>query len=110
MQTCKVILSDLAKTDLQSIVAYLSIAESLTRAKHVERGILSAMKSLERLPTAYPRDEYASTDKRVIRFVMKWHYKILFFVDTSTSMVQIAGIFHTAQNPDKLKELLQIKN
>jgi plasmid stabilization system protein ParE len=62
------------------------------------------MKSLALLPTAYPRDEYASTDKRAIRFVIKWHYKILFFVDESTSTVQVAGIFHTAQNPDKLKK------
>jgi plasmid stabilization system protein ParE len=105
MQTYKVILSDLAKSDLLNIVAYLSITESHTRAKHVERGILSAMKSLEHLPAAYPRDEYASTDKKVIRFVVKWHYKILFFVDTSARTVQIVGIFHTAQNPSKLKEL-----
>ena len=100
MQTYKVFLSVLAKVDLQNIVTYISIAESVTRAKYVERGILSEMKRLKRFPTAYPKDEYASTDEKIIRFIVKWKYKILFFVEADT--VQIVGIFHTAQNPEKL--------
>jgi len=100
MQTYKVILSDSAKTDLQKIVAYVVISESVTRAKYVEQGILSEMKRLEHFPTAYPKDEYASTDKKEIRFIVKWRYKILFFIDANK--VQIVRIFHTAQNPNKL--------
>jgi len=100
MQTYKIILSDSAKIDLQKIVAYVVISESVTRAKYVEQGILSEMKRLEFFPTAYPKDEYASTDKMAIRFIVKWRYKILFFVDTNK--VQIVRIFHTAQNPNKL--------
>jgi plasmid stabilization system protein ParE len=100
MQTYKVVVSKLAKIDLRNIVTYISNVESDTRAKYVEQGILSEMKQLEYFPTAYPKDEYASTDKREIRFAMKWRYKILFFIDANT--VQIVGIFHTAQNPNKL--------
>jgi len=72
-------------------------------AKHVERGILSEMKRLKHFPTAFPKDEYASTDEITIRFLLKWSYKILFFIDKNT--VNVAGIFHTAQNPDKLAYL-----
>ena len=100
MQTYKVILSDLAKLDLQNIVSYITATESVMRAKYVERGVLSEMKRLEYFPTAYSKDEYASTDDVVIRFLVKWNYKILFFIDANT--VQIVGIFHTAQNPEKL--------
>ena len=100
MQTYKIIVSTLAQTDLQDIVVYISDIESITQAKYVERGILSEMKQLEYFPTAYPKDEYASMDNKDIRFIMKWHYKILFFIDANT--VQIVGIFHTAQNPNKL--------
>jgi plasmid stabilization system protein ParE len=100
MQTYKVAISDLAKADLQNIVSYISEAESLATAKYVERGILSEMKKLERFPTAYPKDEYASTNEKTIRFLVKWSYKILFFIDINT--VQVVGIFHTAQNQDKL--------
>jgi plasmid stabilization system protein ParE len=100
MQTYKVVLADLAKADLRNIVIYLTIVESGERAKHVERGILSEMKKLERFPTAHPQDEYASTDTQEIRFIIKWRYKILYFIEAN--MVQVIGIFHTAQSPDKL--------
>ena len=104
MQIYKVFLSNSAKTDLQKIVSYITVAESITRAKYVEHGILSEMKRLELFPTAYPKDEYASTDNKEIRFIMKWRYKILFFIDVDK--VQIVGIFHTAQNPNKLIHII----
>jgi plasmid stabilization system protein ParE len=100
MQTYKVIISDLAKTDLQNIISYISEIESLTKAKHVEHGILSELKRLERFPTTFPKDEYASSNDKTIRFIVKWSYKILFFIEINT--VQVIGIFHTAQNPNKL--------
>jgi len=100
MQTYKILVSELAKEDLQNIVNYISDAESTARAKYVEHSILSEIKRLESFPSAYPKDEFASIGNREIRFIMKWHYKILFFIDENT--VQIAGIFHTAQNPNKL--------
>jgi plasmid stabilization system protein ParE len=104
MQTFKVVISDLAKVDLRNIVNYILEVESVTMAKYVERGILSEMKRLERFPTAYPKDEYASTKDKTIRFLVKWSYKILFFINNNT--VQVVGIFHTAQNPEKLTNLL----
>ena len=100
MQTYKIAVSELVKTDLKNIVAYMSEATSMTQAKYVERSILSEMKCLKHFPMAYPKDEYANTDNTDVRFVMKWHYKILFFVDVN--VVQVIGIFHTAQNPNKL--------
>jgi plasmid stabilization system protein ParE len=100
MQTYKIVVSELAKTDLLNIVAYISDAESLVQAKYVERCLLSEIKRLKCFPNAYPKDEYASMDNKEVRFVVKWHYKILFFIDTNT--VHIVGIFHTAQDPNKL--------
>jgi plasmid stabilization system protein ParE len=71
-------------------------------AKYVEREILSTIKQLKIFPTAYPKDEYASTNEITIRLIIKWHYKILFSIDMNTTTVRIIGIFHTAQNPAKL--------
>jgi plasmid stabilization system protein ParE len=101
MQTYKVEISEFAETDIQNIVTYISDNESVTRAKYVEHGILSEIKKrLEYFPTAYPIDEFANNNYREIRFFKKWHYKVLFFIEANT--VQVVGIFHTAQNPDKL--------
>jgi plasmid stabilization system protein ParE len=102
MQTYKIIVSALAKSDLRNIVTYISTVESIERAKYAERAILSEMKRLTHFPSAYPKDEYASTESQTIRFILKWNYKILFFIDAKT--VQIIGIFHTAQSPEKLTD------
>ena len=104
MQTYRVSLSDLAKKDLQNIVSYITAADSIARAKNVENGILSAMKRLERFPTAYPIDKYAIKADTEIRFLIKWQYKILFFIDINT--VHVVRIFHTAQNPEKLSNII----
>ena len=103
MRTYKIILSDFAKHDLHNIVSYLSSTESVTTAKHVERGILSEMKRLAYLPEAYPKDEYATTATHVVRFIIKWNYKILYYIEANS--VYVIGIFHTAQNPKRLKNL-----
>ena len=100
MQTYKIVVSELAKTDLQNIVAYISNVESITQAKYVERGILSEMKGLRFFPTAYPKDEYASTKNQEVRFIMKWHYKILYFIDMN--IIRVIGVFHASQNPNKI--------
>jgi plasmid stabilization system protein ParE len=87
MQTYKVVISSLAKNDLRNIVKYISKTESATAAKYVERGILSELKRLGRFPTAYPKDERASTKGKTIRFIVKWSYKILFFIDINVWQV-----------------------
>ena len=104
MQTYKVFFADLAKDDLQDIVSYISQRDGHSRAKHVERGILSKAKELSRFPEGYPKDKYASTVTQIVRFVMKWKYKILFVIEND--VVQVVGIFHTAQNPEKLTHII----
>ena len=101
MQTYKVILSDFAKSDLHIIVTYLSSVENIAVAKHVEHGILSEMKRLTHFPEAYPKNEHATTKTHTVRFIIKWKYKILYYIETNT--VYIIGIFHTSQSPGKLK-------
>ena len=108
MQTYKVIFSDLAKDDLHDIVTYIGKRESHVRAKHVERGILSTSKSLQRFPEGYPKDEYASSETEIVRFALKWKYKILFVIEKG--VVQVVGIFHTAQNPEKLTYIISQHN
>ena len=98
-----VVFSDLAITDLSDIVQFITEKESYSRAKYVERELLKTAKCLETFPNGYAKDEYASTPELVVRFIVKWNYKLVFTVHENT--VYIAGIFHTSQNPDKLKTL-----
>ena len=104
MRNYKVVLSDLAITDLSEIVQDLTNKVSYTCAKQVERELLRTAKRLETFPNGYAIDEYASTPDRTVRFIVKWNYKLVYTVDNYT--VYILSIFHTAQLPDKLKERL----
>lgn len=96
----KVIISDLAKADLHNIIFYINRVESYVRAKFVEREILATMKYLYLFPHSFPKDPYITSPKLMIRFVTKWHYKILFTI--IEDKVLVIRIFHTAQNPEKL--------
>jgi plasmid stabilization system protein ParE len=77
MQTYKIVVSNLAKLDLQHIVSYITKSENVTTAKYVERSILSEIKRLKHFPAAYPKNGFASTDDVTVRFLIKWNYKIL---------------------------------
>ena len=103
MRIYKVIVSDLAKLDLQDIVSYISQRDGLVRARHVVQGLLAKAKVLSRFPEGYPKDPYASSETQIVRFALKWKYKILFVIEND--MVQVVGIFHTAQNPEKLESI-----
>lgn len=94
-----VVFSDLAITDLSNIVQYIAEKESHERAKYVERKLLKTAKYLENFPNGYAKDEYASTSEHIVRFIMKWNYKLVYTVNEET--VYVVGIFHTSQNPYK---------
>ena len=104
MQVYKVVFSDLARCDLFDIKTYLLDVAGERVAQHVEKGILSEAKKLRIFPSGYPKDFYASSDNLTVRFIIKWRYKILFVIDEEKFEVQVVGIFHTAQNPDKMEK------
>lgn len=101
MQNYKVVFSDLAITDLNDIVQYITDNESYTRAKYVERELLRTAKCLTTFPNGYAKDEYASTPDLTVRFITKWSYKIDYTVQDD--IVIIAAIFHCSRNPFWLK-------
>jgi len=107
MRHYKVVFSDIACQDLADIVLYLRTNESESLAKYVEKNILSQAKRLRTFPEAYPKDFYASSERHIVRFILKWRYKILFTVNNDNFEVYVAGIFHTSQNPEKLETLFE---
>ncbi len=100
MMTYNIILSDHAKVDLHDIVAYITMKEGIERAQHVERELLVQIKKLSTFPEGHSQDQYVSADEKIVRFIMKWRWKILFFIEHDT--VSVIGIFHVAQDPKKL--------
>ena len=57
---------------------------------------------ISNFPTKHAQEPYINRNN--VRFAVKWSYKIVFDIKEST--IRILSIFHTSQNPEKLKERL----
>lgn len=88
-----------ARRDLKPIFDYITKIESKERALYVIAGIRAKAKEILNFPTKHAHELYVNRNN--IRFAVKWSYKIVFEINGNT--IRILSIFHTAQNPDKMR-------
>jgi len=97
----KVIWTKRASKSLENIFDYIA-KNSEKRAFDVVFEIKEHAENLVIFPEKYQLEDYIDKSKNVRRAVI-YNYKILYRVKTDA--VYIVNIFHTAQNPKKLKTL-----
>ena len=90
--------SDQSQIDLREIFEYIKKAESRERASYVVFGIRDTVREITLYPTKHAKEPVIIDGS--VRYAIKWSYKILFTIDEK--YVNIARIFHTAQNPAKI--------
>jgi toxin ParE1/3/4 len=91
-----------AASQLERAVKYIADEQSSTYANQVLSRILHSSSLLEehpRLGTKEPLLEYRGQE---YRFIVIWSYKIIYKVNTNDDVL-ISRVFHTAQNPSKIK-------
>jgi len=101
MKTYQVIWSEKAKEDLLRIYDFI-YNQSPQGADKVFDVLLDLGDSLDKLPYRFPIEDLMIEAKNEYRFISKWSYKIIFFVDEKNDQVIITQIFGTAQNPERL--------
>jgi plasmid stabilization system protein ParE len=87
--------------DLKAIFNYIKNVESRSRASYVVEGIRKKVKETLVFPEKHPKEPNIDVDN--VRFIIKWSYKIVFEIKENT--IRILSVFHTSQNPDKLKNM-----
>ena len=87
-----------SKIDLKEIFEYIKISDSKERASYVIAGIRNATNEIVCFPAKHAKEP--AIPDGTVRYAVKWSYKILFTI--SEKHINIARIFHTAQNPDKM--------
>ena len=107
MVTYKVRLTPRARVDLTNIVEYVRRKESATTAIKVRKGIMEAIKKLQKLPESHAKVEELSDEQIVFRRMLKWDYKIVFTVEKDELVVLVVKIYHGSQNPDAIIEELK---
>ena len=106
VKTYKVVFTEEAMETLQNIVGYIRRSESESRAKHVEKELLKAARTLVSLPNRNPILATSDDTGIVYRFLSKWQYKIIYTVEEKKDRVIVIRVFHDKQNPEQLEELL----
>jgi toxin ParE1/3/4 len=86
--------------NLRSIFDYVNKKESFERANYVIDGIDDAINRILPVPTKHRIEPIFNRSD--IRYILKWHYKIVFQI--ANDKIRILSVFHTAQNPGKLKK------
>ena len=91
-----------AKRDLKLIFDYIANAESRDRALYVINSIAAKAKDIQNIPTKHAHEPYIN--KENVRFAVKWSFKIVFDIEEDT--VRILSIFHSAQSPKKINDII----
>jgi plasmid stabilization system protein ParE len=99
----KIIWSHYAETQLDKIFLYYSENASLRVAKNVLKRIVAEPNRLTENPYASPVEELLLNRENVYRYLICKNYKIIYSVDEDNRFIQIADVFDTRQNPQKIK-------
>ncbi len=91
----------LAKSNLDTICTYIE-QDSVTAARKVKKALVELAGSLNDFPEKYAAEPYLENELENYRSVSKWSCKIIF--EVTDQEIIIADIFHTSQNPKKIKK------
>lgn len=97
----KIVWTKTALDQLERIVKYISEERGNSYAKTVGTRIVERTEELEEFPELGPKEPLLQHKKSEYRYLVAWSYKIIYRL--SKDRITISRIFHTAQNPDKLK-------
>lgn len=95
-----------ARANLKDIYDYIR-QDSLRNARNVVSNIVRLSRSLSYIPFRFAECPELPTKNKIYRKVNYASYKIVYRV--KGSRVEILSIFHSSQNPKKLKALRKIK-
>jgi len=90
-----------ATNQLERAVQYIREEQGLAYATIVAEKILSSTRNLESTPRIGPIEPLLEHKKSEYRYLVVWSYKVIYKVEKDR--VIISRIFHTSQDPNKLR-------
>jgi plasmid stabilization system protein ParE len=91
----------LAKASLDDIYYYIA-KDSESTAKKIKKELVILASSLNDFPEKYSKEEYLADEPENYRSISKWSFKIIY--EVTEEFIIIVDVFHTSQNPSKIKE------
>ena len=95
----------IAENKLTDIYNYYEIEAGISVAKRLVQGIIDRTINLEKTPFIGQKEELLENRYQEFRYLVYKNYKIIYWVNTNKNRIEIANIFSTRQNPNKITEI-----
>ena len=101
----KILWTDFAINQLKDIFDYHLIKASPNIAQRLVQRIIDSTIILENNPKSGRKEDLLADRHQDFRFVITKTYKIIYWIDYEFNIVNIATVFDTRQNPNKIRKI-----
>lgn len=95
---------ELAENKLEDIFGYYSLKASKKVAEKLINGIVDTTIGIEKQPEIGPVEISLKHKKQEFRYLVFKNYKIVYWINYDFNRIEIANVFDTRQDPEKINE------
>lgn len=95
---------ELAERKLEDIFSYCSVKASKKVALILINGIIDTTIDIEKQPEIGQIENALNHRKHEFRYLVYKKYKIVYWINYKFGRIEIANVFDTRQNPEKINE------
>ena len=95
---------ELAENKLEDIYSYYLIKASKRIAENLVNGIVDSTIGIEKQPEIGQVETSLKHRKQEFRYLLFKNYKIVYWINYDFRRIEIANVFDTRQDPDKINE------
>ena len=101
----RILWTDFAINQLKDIFDYHLIKASPNIAQRLTQKIIDSTIILENNPRAGRKEDLLKTRPQEFRFIIVKNYKIIYWIDSDFSIINISMVFDTRQNPKQINKI-----
>lgn len=98
--------TQIAEDKIRDIFHFYRVKASPKVAKKLVIGIIDAALDLSNNPEMGAQEIFLESRPEKFRFIIYKNYKIIYWINLQQNRIEIANVFDTRQNPEKLTRLL----
>jgi len=98
----KIYWTDFSKRELHEIFNYYKERVSLKIARKLVLGITQEVLKLQNQPNIGQREKLLIDREQEFRYLVHRNYKMIYWVNSNESRIEITDVFDTRQNPSKI--------
>ncbi|MCR9183334.1 MAG: type II toxin-antitoxin system RelE/ParE family toxin [Flavobacteriaceae bacterium] len=95
---------ELAENKLEDIYSYYSVKASKRVAEKLITGIVDATIGIEKQPEIGQIEVALKHKEQEFRYLVFKNYKIVYWINDNFKRIEIANVFDTRQDPEKINE------